>query len=210
MSKEAIDYLLFKEKFLTVDLFSWDVLESEFEYLYDLDDEEYEIEVERLMREEGERYFWHEDYLDREDILCEDILISKDQSVLSLNFYQFLHGFCDIFAVALAKRFDYDVLVAFCRDWSTGKYRYLVHSYCIDKKGNHIDVRGVLPPNSGLDMLEEFEEYGAENVCYQRFSVDEAIQFFKRFIKESSQAPAILNTANLILDLFPEKYYVNS
>lgn len=207
MSKEAIDYLLFKEKFLAVDLFSSAYRESEFEYLYNLEDEAYEIEVERLIKEDAERYFWREDYLDSESLLDDEISIMKDGEVISIDLHEFLHGNCDAFAIALSKQFGYKICGAFSYDWDTGKYDYLIHAFCLDQYGRSVDIRGVREEDSDLDILSDFDEEGAKNVDFQHFSTDEAIKFFKNFISGVSYGEKELEKANQIIELFLEKYY---
>lgn len=64
----------------------------------------------------------------------EPCFIPSSESKLSL--YDFLHGFCHIFALRLHKQFGYKIVNVYSYE------RSLIHSFCIDEEDNLIDVRG--------------------------------------------------------------------
>lgn len=72
------------------------------------------------------------------------------------NLYDFLHGYCDIFATALHDKFGYKIEYLYGPDGS------LAHAYAIatdknDKKTYYIDVRGLC--DEWDTFVEEFEDF---------------------------------------------------
>lgn len=86
----------------------------------------------------------------------EKISIGKDNHQ---NLYDFLHGYCDIFAICLHQRYNYPIEAVFTDD---GK---LVHCYCLKsttnvdgtKQRNFLDIRG--KTSSHEEFLSEFEDW---------------------------------------------------
>lgn len=69
----------------------------------------------------------------------------------------FLHGFCDIFALALHDAFGYDIEVVVEEEPGGPWQSRLVHVYCRDNVGNYIDVRGVT--NDKDAFRDEFADF---------------------------------------------------
>ena len=69
--------------------------------------------------------------------------------------YSFLHGYCSFFALALAKKFKYEIHVLWVKEELTS---YFCHAYCsFVYHGDtfFVDIRGIT--NDFNEMLEEFE-----------------------------------------------------
>lgn len=100
----------------------------------------------------------HIGFYEELDILREDVDEESDFGFLEnefiedhFNAYDFLHGFCDVFAITLSNIFSYDME---CIMNENG----LVHAYCkkeIDGRTFFIDVRGITD-----DYKEFIEEFG--------------------------------------------------
>lgn len=73
------------------------------------------------------------------------------------NAYDFLHGYCDIFAEYLSSTCGYETESVY----SDEEGKVLVHSYCVIKREGesdlYVDVRGVC--DSRRVLLEEFEDF---------------------------------------------------
>lgn len=72
------------------------------------------------------------------------------------NLYDFLHGHCDQFAVALSEHFGYDI------EWVEDKDRnFLIHAYCVKELGNgekaYIDARGIT--TDAVAFFDEFADW---------------------------------------------------
>lgn len=87
----------------------------------------------------------------------------------NINFYEFLHGYCDVFAYRLREKFGYDI----CFDYEDEDCSQLIHAYCTVTVGNKtywIDCRGI------TDDYEEFIEEFADWDCFG--NMDSSIPWF--------------------------------
>ena len=112
----------------------------------------------------------------------------------------FLHGCCDLFAVALNRRFGYPIL--YVRD-ETGESRF-AHAFCVDEDGNFVDVRG---RNSDFDeFFENFEDF-ADPSEFSEFvreaTKDEEVSIVRRYGIED---PRLLEIAKKVVDAYAETY----
>ena len=89
-------------------------------------------------------------------------------SYRGISLFDFLHGYCDVFAYWLNKRYGYQVVTAYCG------YQ-LIHAYCVDYIGStpvYIDIRG-----RHTDWDEFWEEFYDE-------SEEEYLEFYPEFVKD--------------------------
>ena len=70
-----------------------------------------------------------------------------------VNRYDFLHGCCNLFSAVLHEQFGYDVFEV---PDETGECP-IAHSFCIDDKGNFIDIRGKI--RNMWEFFDDFEDF---------------------------------------------------
>lgn len=102
----------------------------------------------------------HNGFYEELDVLKKDIgdecdfgFLENEEIKNHFNAYDFLHGFCDVFAIVLNNLFSYDMECIMNEDG-------LVHAYCkkeINGRTFFIDVRGVTD-NYG-EFIEEFGDF---------------------------------------------------
>ena len=84
-----------------------------------------------------------------------DFMMDEYEST-DMSAYDFLHGSCAFFAYTLAKKFGYDIILAYTLDPEYVKN--FTHAYCyttIDGRECYFDIRGITTDEDML--LEEFE-----------------------------------------------------
>lgn len=135
-----------------------------------------------------------------------------------MNAYNYLHGYCDDFAMALSEAFGYEIETVHNGD---GK---LIHAYCVDNtcgKTVYIDIRGI---TSDLKLFyEEFENeltyYSGGIIVYDEegYEVDAKIYRYSSAIEYLEEGPGlvlddktklsdILSEANEFI-IYSKKYY---
>lgn len=108
----------------------------------------------------------HNGFYEELDSLLEDVdsytdfgfmeneFLGREPSGLPFSAYDFLHGFCNVFAEVLSEEFGYKVECLYNEDGS------LIHAYCINESPLNgivfIDVRGTT--SSYEELIEEFED----------------------------------------------------
>lgn len=110
------------------------------------------------------------------EYICYDFLEDISINNKSYNLLKYLHGYCDNFAVYMAKRFGYNICLWTQYDYDIEKIA-LVHAFnscVVNEKTYYIDIRGV---TSNIENIySDFEDFCDEdNICMQSFSnIEEA------------------------------------
>ena len=121
-------------------------------------------------------------YADLENMKSEDSTIDsfefmQNKLINDISAYDFLHGYFDIFAYALQRKFEYPVKVIRNRD---NLLNEIVHYYCettlSDGRKAYIDVRGI---TTDFDLfISEFEDFiDKENVIRNTFPIKNPWKF---------------------------------
>ena len=132
--------------------------------------------------------------------------------VIELSPMHFLHGRCCEFAIALARKFGYKIIINF--DYNEeGNFLKLIHAYCISNNNNNIeliDVRGVYSKyNTPESFISDNEfEYSWDYNADLELNIDEAIEFLSKNLKIAPSTYDDLEEANKIIELFEEKYSI--
>lgn len=148
----------------------------------------------------------------KENFFSEMSFIYKDRSV-KLSPVIFLHGKCDEFAIALAKKMNYRVGVVYEFDEATGVFTNLIHAYCVkdnEHKSYNIDVRGVCPDDVHIVCDDEFE-YSYDYSAYDVMDVEDAISFFEENMNDCRKVGhynSLNNEALEIIEMFNDKFTV--
>ena len=119
------------------------------------------------------------DFTFLEDIIVinndkEPCFIPNSENKLSL--YDFLHGFCNIFALRLHKQFGYKIVNVYSYEKS------LIHSFCIDEEDNLIDIRGKTKDYNAF--WGEFEDWIEIDYWEENPSDNEPTVLVNKFDKE--------------------------
>ena len=107
--------------------------------------------------------------------------------MIELSPMHFLHGRCCEFAIALARKFGYKIIINF--DYNEeGNFLKLIHAYCISNNNNNIeliDVRGVYSKyNTSESFISDNEfEYNWDYNAELELNIDEAIEFLSKNLK---------------------------
>lgn len=104
----------------------------------------------------------------------EPCFIPNSENKLSL--YDFLHGFCNIFALRLHKQFGYKIVNVYSYEKS------LIHSFCIDEEDNFIDIRGKTKDYNAF--WGEFEDWIDIDYWKENPSDNEPTVLVNKFDKE--------------------------
>lgn len=104
----------------------------------------------------------------------EPCFIPNSENKLSL--YDFLHGFCNIFALRLHKQFGYKIVNVYSYEKS------LIHSFCIDEEDNLIDIRGKTKDYNAF--WGEFEDWIEIDYWEENPSDNEPTVLVNKFDKE--------------------------
>ncbi len=104
----------------------------------------------------------------------ETCFIPNSENKLSL--YDFLHGFCNIFALRLHKQFGYKIVNVYSYEKS------LIHSFCIDEEDNLIDIRGKTKDYNAF--WGEFEDWIDIDYWEENPSDNEPTVLVNKFDKE--------------------------
>lgn len=104
----------------------------------------------------------------------ETCFIPNSENKLSL--YNFLHGFCNIFALRLHKQFGYKIVNVYSYEKS------LIHSFCIDEEDNLIDIRGKTKDYNAF--WGEFEDWIDIDYWEENPSDNEPTVLVNKFDKE--------------------------
>lgn len=191
MENKILNIEEIKNIFLQSNFFDW-TEEDKFDIFYNIDDEYDEILK--------ENFFYKIKYKDGD-------------LVIELSPMHFLHGRCCEFAIALARKFGYKIIINFDYD-EEGNFERLIHAYCVSNNNNNnielIDVRGV---NSKYNTSESFIsdnefEYNWDYNAELELNIDEAIEFLSKNLKIASSTYDNLEEANKIIELFEEKYII--
>ena len=116
--------------------------------------------------------------------------------------YDFLHGYCLIFALALHKKFQYSIYVI------KNENNAIVHYYCkptYKDKPLYIDVRGIT--NDFDAFADEFEDFIEKNEIFSH-NTPVNIEKIENMIKKD-KTEAVLQTAFYIIDDQPNGYNIN-
>lgn len=146
-----------------------------------------------------ETLFWKEDEPG-------EILESIQLTQVDFSADIFLHGVCGFFALALNKKFGYDI-VAYAEEniMGLGWYERLIHLFC--RKGDaFIDVRGVTEDEDAF--LDEFSDFASRySECFQI----QPEELEKVLQKEMSQEEYqnFLEAAEELINRFQEGYTVS-
>ena len=97
-------------------------------------------------------------------------------SEYKLSLYDFLHGFCNIFALRLHKQFGYKIVNVYSYEKS------LIHSFCIDEEDNLIDIRGKTKDYNAF--WGEFEDWIEIDYWKENPSDNEPTVLVNKFNKE--------------------------
>lgn len=176
-----------KEIFINSNFFNW-LEENDFDLFYDEDDD-----YDPVLKE---NFFY-------------SIKYKEGNSIEEVNPMDFLHGRCCEFAVALARKFGYRIVLSFDYD-EEGNFVQLIHAYCISKD-NLIDVRGIYNNYNTDDSFisdNEFEYDWDNNMDLEFKEIDEAIEFLSKHLRLDSSVYDKLDEANKIIELFEEKYVI--
>lgn len=189
MENKILNIEEIKNIFLQSNFFDW-TEEDKFDIFYNIDDKYDEILK--------ENFFYKIKYKDGD-------------LVIELSPMHFLHGRCCEFAIALARKFGYKIIINFDYD-EEGNFERLIHAYCVSNNNNIelIDVRGV---NSKYNTSESFIsdnefEYNWDYNAELELNIDEAIEFLSKNLKIAPSTYDNLEEANKIIELFEEKYII--
>lgn len=107
-----------------------------------------------------------------------NICISRDSFGRTVSAYDFLHGFCNIFAEVLNAKYGYPIYVIIDDNG------YCVHCFCVNIVNGvnyYIDVRGIT--TDYIEFISEFEDFTDEDSSrintipiekYKFFTVDDS------------------------------------
>ena len=125
-----------------------------------------------------------------------------DEYGKEINPYDFLHGYCHIFALALHKKFDYPIYIIKDENNET------IHYYCkniIKNEPVYIDVRGI---TNDLDAFaSEFEDWVDKQDIFTHSTLVNAQDIEREIQKENGNE--ILITASYIINDQPNGYNTN-
>lgn len=126
----------------------------------------------------------------------------------SFDFFKYLHGYCDEFAMYLAEKFSYDICIWITHDYELNK-DVLVHTFNRLEYGGkiyYIDVRGIT--ESFDDVLLDFEDYSSEDsLNIQIFSnIKEAELFIKNVLGFDEYNKTNKEEIEFIVDKFRSMY----
>lgn len=106
----------------------------------------------------------------------EPCFIPNSENKYKLSLYDFLHGFCNIFALRLHKQFGYKIVNVYSYEKS------LIHSFCIDEEDNLIDIRGKTKDYNAF--WGEFEDWIEIDYWEENPSDNEPTVLVNKFDKE--------------------------
>lgn len=114
--------------------------------------------------------------------------------------YDYLHGFCDIFAICLNDLFGYKIewviedSIQECEYENPNPCDFLAHAYCVHSK-YYLDVRGA--NTNGQEFFEEFEDFfdypGLDIPCPEKEEFKSIVikamgeEFFNQLYKEAEK-----------------------
>lgn len=109
-------------------------------------------------------------YIQQKKLQSEDFNFMENIHINNLCLLDFLHGFCNIFALCLHNIYHYEIMNVYNYDKS------LIHSFCIYHKNNKryfIDIRGITTDlneflidfENWID-IDDFFEHPSDNTYY--------------------------------------------
>ena len=150
--------------------------------------------------------------LKKEDFF-DEMRFVYDEDIVKLRPFTFLHGKCDEFAVALAKKMGYKVGIVYEFDDYPGTFAQLIHAYCVkedDSKEYNIDIRGICPNHCEIASDNEFD-YCSDSIDYEIMDVEDAISFFIENMSDCRKYDhydTLNEEALKIIDLFKDKFII--
>lgn len=215
LKNKFISYELLKEKMLLVDIVEYDCLDITEEYdkyseKYDLDDDDVWAEL----CAKDEKFKFLEEYIASDDYIDNKITYLYNNEVKeTICIGEYLHGRCDEFAYALAKKFGYKIAV-FCASRPDGKFSNIVHAFCFKETEDEnffIDARGKSQSHTMWDIMDIYEEqYYPDQWYTATFNLEEILDFYKNICKFNLKKYSDKNLKDVYeyLELFKEKYQI--